>query len=211
MSNNLNILLVGAGNMGKEYSKVLKAQGIHHTVVCRKEESALKFMDETGIMPLYGGIQSALHNIEDRIDAAIVAVDVDQLSNTTIALLNHGIKRILVEKPAGLNRSEIEQVCALATSNHADVFVAYNRRFYASTEKATEIIDMDGGVTSFNFEFTEWSHVIEQTKHSLAVKAEWLLCNSSHVIDLAFFLGGYPLEMSSFNAGKLPWHDRASK
>ena len=38
--------------------------------------------------------------------------------------------------------------------------MAYNRRFYASTMKAREIIQSEGGVRNFHFEMTEWAHVI---------------------------------------------------
>ena len=71
-------------------------------------------------------------------------------------------KNILVEKPAGLNKQKIMEVSELAKEKDAQVYVAYNRRYYASVLKAQEIIAEDGGVTSFNFEFTEWAHVIEK-------------------------------------------------
>ncbi len=40
----------------------------------------------------------------------------------------------------------------------------------------------------------------------------WVLANSSHVIDTAFFLGGQPAQISCYTAGKdaLPWHPSAS-
>ncbi|MDE2290750.1 MAG: hypothetical protein KGL53_01600, partial [Elusimicrobia bacterium] len=41
------------------------------------------------------------------------------------------------------------------------------------------------------------------------VKANWLFLNSSHVIDLAFHLGGSPSLLSSFTAGRTPWHHSA--
>ena len=88
--------------------------------------------------------------------------------------------------------------------------MGYNRRFYASTLKAKEIIKKDGGVKSFNFDFTEWSHLIENMDKPPAVKREWLLANSSHVIDLAFFLGGQPKKINSHVASGLTWHPRAS-
>ena len=211
MSNNLNVLLVGAGYMGKEYGKVLNALNVSYSVVCRSDSSASEFNEELGVMPISGGIEKALNHIDEKPDVAIVAVNVEFLSSTVISLLNYGINKILVEKPAGLNKSEILEVYETSKSKGAIVYVAYNRRFYASTEKALEIISMDGGVSSFNFEFTEWGFQIEKTSHPSEVKEQWLLANSTHVIDLAFFLGGNPKEMCSFISGKLDWHSRASK
>lgn len=211
MSNNLKVLLVGAGYMGKEYGKVLNALNVSYSVVCRSEDSASKFNEELGIMPLSGGVENLLKQMNEMPDAAIVAVNVEFLSSTVISLLNYGIKEILVEKPAGLNKSELLRVFETSSARGAKVHVAYNRRFYSSTEKALEIISDDGGVSSFHFEFTEWAFQIEKTSHPPEVKEEWLLANSTHVIDLAFFLGGYPKEMCSFSSGKLDWHSRASK
>ena len=211
MSNNLNVLLVGAGYMGKEYGKVLNDLKVLYSVICRSEDSALKFNEELGVLPITGGVENALKNMGEKPDAAIVAVNVEFLASTVISLLEYGIKEILVEKPAGLNRIEIEEVYETCKKMNANVYLGYNRRFYSSTEKALKIISEDGGVSSFNFEFTEWGFKIEKTHHAPEVKEEWLLANSTHVIDLAFFLGGFPKEMSSFNAGKLDWHSRASK
>ena len=211
MSDNLNVLLVGAGYMGKEYGKVLKYLDIPFQVVCRTEASAIKYNEEIGVMPLYGGIAKVISELSYTPNSAIVAVNVESLSSTVCCLIEKGVKEVLVEKPAGLNRTEIEKVLNNCRSKEAQVYVAYNRRFYASTEKAMQIINEDGGVSSFNFEFTEWGFKIEKTGHIPAVKEEWLLANSSHVIDLAFFLGGYPKAMCSYHSGSLQWHSRASK
>ena len=43
-------------------------------------------------MPISGGIENALKQINFIPDAAIVAVNVEFLSSTVIALLNYGIK-----------------------------------------------------------------------------------------------------------------------
>lgn len=211
MSDNIKLLLIGTGYMGKEYCKVLKGQSIPHVAVCRSQESAKKFEDGMGIKTFYGGVKNAIAQLEQVPERAIVAVNVDQLASTVIELIRLGIKRILVEKPAGLNGVEIKNVCDCAKEVDANIYVAYNRRFYASTERALEIIAQDGGVTSFNFEFTEWSFQIEETNHIPVIKEEWMLANSSHVIDLAFFLGGVPKEMSSYKGGSLFWHSRASR
>ncbi len=211
MSNNLKTLLVGAGYMGKEYGKILNDLKIPYYVVCRSDASAHAFNEELGVMPISGGIKNAIKHIDDMPKRAIVAVNVEFLSSTVIELLNYGIKEILVEKPGGLNKSELLNVYEISKSLDAKVYIAYNRRFYSSTEKALDIISADGGVSSFNFEFTEWSFQIEKTSHPPKVKEEWLLANSTHVIDLAFFLGGFPKEMCSFTSGRLDWHSRASK
>lgn len=200
------ILLIGAGPMAVDYFKVLKALNYDVTVVGRSEKSALDFESKTGQKAFAGGLSSFLKSPASEFEAAIVAVGVEQLASATAELINHDVRSILVEKPGGMNRKEIEDLAILSSLKKADVFVAYNRRFYSSVLKAEEIIKTDGGVSSFNFEFTEWAHVIEPLQKAPGVKETWLLANSTHVIDLAFYLGGKPAVMNSYTSGQLSWH-----
>lgn len=211
MSDNLkqNILLVGAGPMAIDYLKVLTALQCSTIIVGRSESSAKIFKEKAGVSVITGGLKNFFQHNITKIDAAIVAVGMEQLSITTLQLLNNGVKYILVEKPAGLNKDEIKKLSDVALENDAKVIVAYNRRFYASVIKAKEIIKEDGGVTSFNFEFTEWAHTIEQLEKKEGIKENWLLANSTHVIDLAFYLGGLPQTISCFAEGGLSWHNKS--
>jgi predicted dehydrogenase len=205
-----DILLVGAGPMAVEYAKVLKSLNMDFEVVGRGRESALRFEQETGMPVITGGVEEYMPADGTIPGKAIVAVGEKQLGKATLSLLKKGLKSILVEKPGGYDYNEIAQVSNEASGSGSQVFVAYNRRFYASVTKAMEIIRNDGGVTSFNFEFTEWSHVIKDLKKEEGVKEEWFLHNSTHVIDLAFYLGGKPREISCYSEGGLGWHPAAS-
>ena len=212
MPNNLNklIWLIGPGSMAIDYVKVLKGLNSNFIIVGRSKNSAMDFYENTRIQPYIGGMENFLNENPKKCTHAIVTVGVKELANITIQLLEYGVKNILVEKPAGLNVKEIAQVANVTKQNVAKVYVAYNRRFYASTLKAKDIIQKDGGVTSFNFEFTEWSHEIEKLKKEARVKENWFLANSTHVVDLAFYLGGTPKEISNYTAGGLKWHPTAS-
>lgn len=208
MSDNIKILLVGAGSMAAEYAKVLQSLGIKFNVIGRGSRSADAFATKTGVKVFAGTLAEyvATNGIPT---AAIVAVSQDQLANVTIQLMELGARNILVEKPAGLNASQVRTLNQQAKTYEAKIFVAYNRRFYASVIKAADIIKDDGGVRSFHFEFTEWSHTIEKLEHAPGVLENWFFANSSHVIDTAFFLGGYPSKMSCYAKCGLGWHKSA--
>ena len=90
-----------------------------------------------------------------RAEYGIIAVSCEALAATAIELMGVGIRKILLKKPAGLTIQQIHAVCEHAKKAEAWIFVAYNRRFYASVTKARKLIEGDGGVQSFNFEFTE--------------------------------------------------------
>lgn len=198
--------LIGAGSIAKEYAKVLNALGKEYIVIGRGKKNADLFYDEIGVRPVEGGLEAYLRESPEVPESAIIAVNVQYLAETTIALMKYGVKKILCEKPGFNDPSELDEVVAVAKKTKSQVFYAYNRRFFASVLKAEEIIKEDGGITSMNFEFTEWGHVIENSDNPDEVKRHWMTANSSHVIDLAFFLGGEPKEMSCFTAGELSWH-----
>jgi len=204
------IWLVGAGPMAIEYITVLNALNVPYKVIGRGAASAEECRLKTGAKVRLGGLEKYISECEELPSAAIVSVGVEELSNVAITLIRNGIKRILVEKPGGLNEKEISSVFEEAKKQNAEAYIAYNRRFYSSTRKAQEIINADGGITSFHFEFTEWSHQIVNIQKAPGIKENWLLANSSHVIDLAFFLGGKPKKITGYKAGGLDWHPSGS-
>lgn len=181
-----------------EYSKVLDALEIEHTIIGRGEASAAKFEEaRPGKQVVRGGIDAFLKTQPAMPDSAIVAVGFHELFDVSKALVEYGVKRIFIEKPGADNLDKIKKLNDLANEKGAKCFLAYNRRFYSSLLKAEEIIREDGGVTSFNFEFTEWLHVFQAFYDKIELK-EILFGNSFHVIDTAFFLGGEPVEMNCY-------------
>lgn len=204
------ILLVGAGPMAVQYAKVLQGMEKPFVVVGRSQQSADAFNTQVGVQPLTGGVENFFPSVQP-ITHAIVSVSVEQLEYSSTYLLNKGVKHLLVEKPGAMTLEAIERIQVLAQSLGASIYIAYNRRFLSSVIKARELIEEDGGVTSFNFEITEWSDTIQKIPKAEGVKENWFFANTSHVTDLAFYLGGKPRQMATFTAGDLPWHSRAAR
>lgn len=207
---NNEIWLIGSGPMAVDYAKVLKGQNVPFAVIGRGEKSAEEFTVKTDTPVITGGLDKFLESTPSVARYAIVATGVDTLAATSEALVKYGVKNILCEKPGGLDLKEIEQLNKTAESAGSKVLLAYNRRFYKSVLKAKEIIKEDGGVVSFNFEFTEWSHIISGLIKPQQILQNWFLANSTHVVDLAFYLGGIPTEISCYSTGSLDWHKRSS-
>lgn len=210
--NNKKIILVGAGPMAIEYCKVLKNLDISFDIIGRGNTSAEKFYALTGKMPFIGGIDNFFKEKSEQsnYEKAIIAVNERELGNATRDMMRYGIKEILVEKPGALDFNDLKSLNINAENYKTKVYVGYNRRFYSSVIHAIQIIENDGGVTSFNFEFTEWGHIISEIKKEEGVKENWLLHNSTHVIDLAFFVGGKPREIKCYKNGYLDWHPKGS-
>lgn len=205
-----DLLIVGAGSMAQAHALAARELGCAPLAVTRRQDSAEQFSTVTGFPATGGGLAAWLEN-NNPPAAAVVAISVDHLASSTELLLASGVKRILVEKPGGVNAEELSGLAAAAQLAHAQVFVGYNRRFYGSTALARELLDEDGGPTSCRFDFTEVAEAAQSSHHSDSVKQAWLLANSSHVIDLAFFLAGPPTLLQAFADGSLPWHPLAAR
>ena len=197
--------------MAKAYATVLKDIGTGFQTIGRGAESAAAFEAETGASCRPGGIIAALEAVGSAPHAAIIAIDIPELCATARALMDAGCRRILLEKPGGLDGGEIESLANAAKAAGADIRLAYNRRFYGSILAAREGLMEDGGATSMVFDFTENADAIAALGYPHAVLDNWLLANSTHVIDTAFHLAGEPVEWTARVGGKLDWHPRAAR
>lgn len=201
----MSVLVVGTGLIGIEYTRILKDMGINVQVIGRGQERCDIFKHKTGIDALSGGIEQ-IESLPRIPEYAIVAASEGQLGYVTDYLIRKGVKRILIEKPGATSSHAIRELSALSDQYNAEVYVGYNRRFHSSTLAAQQIIGEDGGVKSFNFEFTEWTHINNHIVKEPGIKEKWFLHNSTHVVDLAFYLGGWPKEIHTVRSGGLEWH-----
>lgn len=200
------LLLVGTGAMSAAYAKVLKALGQPFLAAGRGTERAEAFAREWSIETGHGPLREQLSRFDAVPETAIVAVSATNLAEVAEQLIEAGVRRLLVEKPVALNQADAKKLDIVARNAGAEAYVAYNRRFYASVEAARKIIDADGGVLSVKFDFTEARTRIEALDKDPAELEGWLFGNSTHVIDLAFFLGGHPKTIVAQSRGGLGWH-----
>jgi predicted dehydrogenase len=207
---NSNIWIIGTGLMGIEYAKVLKDLGKSYEAIGRSQKSADNFEKMNCGKVFTGGLDKFLEGKPELPEFCIVAVGVEMLAKSAIELLKYGVSNILLEKPGVGNPNEIKELLLLAEKKKANVLLAYNRRFYASVMAVEKLIEEDGGLLSFHFEFTEWSHTIKDLVKHKDEHNFWFLGNSTHVIDAAFYLGGYPSSISAYFTGSLDWHPNSS-
>lgn len=206
------VFLIGTGQMAIDYFAVLKDQNYDITVIGRGEESAIKFESKTGVKPFVGGLQKYINN--NRLPAnayVIIATGTEALMPSLLLVLQTGAYKVLIEKPAAISIEELIENEEKLKPYSDRVFVAYNRRFYASVIEAQKMIEKDGGLQTMHFEFTEWAHKIEPLTKAAGVKENWFFANSTHVVDLAFYLAGKPTQWQGYSkAGKLKWHSKTN-
>ena len=207
-----DLWLIGCGNNAIEHFKVLMALDISTTVIGRSKTSCDHFYSKTAIKPFSNGLQNNLA-LYGAPKEAIVSVSIDQLFSCTKLLIEKGCKKILIEKPGALEIKELIKLKELKDRYKANLWIAYNRRFYESVRLLKTLTEDDHGIKSLVFEFTEFSSSFQNPNLSDKIKEKTLICNSSHVIDLAFNLIGEPKEnkWSYFHSGYLEKHKSSSR
>ena len=208
---NKNVVLVGPGGIAKDYAKVMKSLNVNGMAVGRNKDKCALFEKETGLKCVAATIEEFVKTTDVTNTYFIVTVNTENLGDVIRKLISGNAKHILIEKPAGINKEDIALTIELLKNKNVAPFVAYNRRFYSSFQKAAELIKEQGGLLSFSFEFTEWAHEAASWKKTPEALEHWLLGNSSHVIDIAFHIGGVPKQMCSYTSGSISWHPAAEQ
>ena len=203
-----NALIVGAGPMAIEYSKVLDHIKVPYSVKGRGKASADIFEKATGKKVALSWDEVGLFSA---FTHCIVAVSEESLLDATLELVGLGAKKILVEKPGGPSIEEIEKHVDELTNGQSEVYIAYNRRYYKIVEKLMKYIAEDGGITSLHFDFSERSRIIEGLVKAPGVKDNWLIHNSTHVIDLAQYIADGLRVMEARSSGSLAWHSAGDR
>jgi predicted dehydrogenase len=204
------VFLIGTGQMALDYFAVLKDQNFTATVIGRGEESAIKFESKTGVKPFTGGFDEYINKNGLPENAyVIIATGTEILMPALLLAVKAGAHKILIEKPAAISIQELIENEEKLKSYSENIFVAYNRRFYASVIEVKKMIEEDGGLQTIHFEFTEWAHIIGPLAKAPGVKENWFFANSTHVVDLAFYLAGKPTQWQAYSkAGTLEWHSK---
>ena len=198
-------LIIGTGQMAVEYAKVLTHLNANFLVTGRGDESAIKFTELTGKKVEKLKVNEIIH-LNSGIDKAIVCVDITQSIHVASDLIKAGVKSILLEKPGALSVHDLNNLRILSNLKGAKVLIAYNRRFYESVQNLIKIANQDGGILEIKFDFSERIHDVEKLVSPEVVKNNWVTTNSSHIIDLAFFLIGQPKILNTNSSGRTTWH-----
>ncbi|MBC8548948.1 MAG: Gfo/Idh/MocA family oxidoreductase [Candidatus Brocadiales bacterium] len=181
-TNKCTVAIVGAGYMAREHISAfqdivdVEIVGINSRTRLRADTLASEF----DIPYVYNSIP----DLYEQTRADLVVVTVPELSANAVsrACFEHPWT-VLLEKPAGYNLQDAEDIMSVAEAKNARAFVALNRRHYSSTQVVLDdIASVDG---------PRWIHVQDQEDQKGALKFGqpqtivdfWMYANSIHVID----------------------------
>lgn len=187
----MKVAIVGAGLIGKKRARSLP-KGTELKIICDTNLSlAKKFASEFNC-----NATSKLSDIigDPEIKAVFIATPNGYLADIAVNVINSG-KHVLIEKPGGRNKQEIEKIYSAWKKNKVIVLFGYNHRFHPAIAKAKKIIHSKkfGSVLFLRAKYGHGGR--------LGYEKEWrfdknlsgggeLVDQGSHLIDLTnFFVG----------------------
>lgn len=197
--------------MAIEYIKVLNALNFRILVVSRSQKNfdiiEKQFKNTTCICSKELQIKEKINTF----DFAINCVSIKSLFKVTCKLIQLGFKKILIEKPGVLRISELDSLITLSEKQGLILKIALNRRHYSSAIYIKNKIN-NLNISSVHLDFTEWIKGIDYSNYDTLSLKKWLYSNSIHVIDMFFYLFGFPEKFEFYQSGKgnLSWHPSAS-
>lgn len=190
--------IIGAGLIGGKRADALKALGesvaaVADVNLARAEELAKKYNAAS-----HSDWKKITRN--EKIDAVVVATTHDWLSSISVDALRHG-KHVLVEKPAGRNQKEVNEIIKAEKKSGKKVCVGFNHRFHPAILSTKRICD-SGKYGKLLYMRARYGH-----GGRLGYEKEWrfkpeisgggqLIDQGSHLIDLSRFFSGDELSLS---------------
>lgn len=203
--------VVGYGNMGREFVKALQALGVGQICVSSlSEESLLPLKDFENVTVVGGGYQR-LKRKPGRDELAIIATPTAHLIPAAHHLRELGYRQFLIEKPISLWSTALKEFCKIFTHAQITVTSGYNRAAYPSLLELKHLAGQEGGITSCNYNFTEFTNRIDPKNYTPAESLRWGIANSLHVMSMAHALIGMPKLWKGHHADSaVSWHPAGS-
>ena len=192
--------ILGTGAMAKMFAEALRGceDAENYAVASRSEEKAVEFAGKYGFKKGVGSYE--LLAADPEVDIIYIATPMSSHYDDTMMCLRRG-KRVLCEKSAALNSSQLDDMITLAEEKKLFFMEAMWTRLRPSYRKAKEWADSEriGKVISVKADFC---NVVPYDENSRLFRPD---CGGGALLDLgvypitlaADFLGNYPCDLKS--------------
>ncbi len=182
MINTCSVAIVGAGYMASEHAKAFAAQpdvrlvGIFSRSPARAAALAANYPGMT--------VAGSVAELYERTRADLLVVAVSELSMSEVSRECFGFPwTVLLEKPAGYDAADAAAILANAADLSRRVFVALNRRSYASTRVVRERLNRISGARFIKVQDQEDILEARRQGRPELIVANWMFANAIHLID----------------------------
>lgn len=176
------VAIIGAGYMAREHIRAFQAiegvtlAGLFSRTSSRAESLAAEFKIDK--------VCSSVDELYAQTKADLVVVTVPELAANTVSRACFKYPwTVLMEKPAGYNMADAEDIASAAKASKSKVYVALNRRFYSSTQKVLQEIKSVEGPRFIYLQDQEDQRRALDAGQPKTVVDNWMYANSVHVID----------------------------
>lgn len=178
----LKVGFIGAGSRAQKahYPNVSRLEGVHIAAVAELDETRMQTVAEKYRIPrTFNDYKRMLDEV--KLDVVYVIMGETFVTRPAVDCMNAG-KHVFIEKPAGANSDETQQLLEAAMANNVFCMVGYQRRYADVTRKAMQLVNARGPATLAVGEF----HKL--LRHPGATSTLWNdIC---HVVDLVRFMVG---------------------
>ena len=182
--NEFRVAIIGAGNMGKEHARAFSMlEGVHVAGLASRTRARADAMAAELAVPL---VADSVAELYDRTRADLAVVAVPELSVSAVAKAAFACPwAVLIEKPAGYDLEDAEDIARAAAGRQQPVMVGFNRRFYSSTRAIRDDLDTRPEETRFVHVQDQQSYAeARRYNHPEQVVERFMYANSIHLIDL---------------------------
>ena len=194
--------VIGAGNFARSILlpelKKMPAVSLH-TIATKRGASADHTQETFGFGQAVTDEALVLDNPE--INAVLIATRHDSHAELTARALQAG-KSVLVEKPLGLSRGEIEKVSQARASSDGFFQIGFNRRFAPLAQQAREELDNSDGQKFMVLRINAGNIPSESWLHNAQEGGGRILGEVCHFVDLARYFAGSPIQSVQADAAR---------
>ena len=184
---------IGAGLRAQSahYPNVSRLEGLGIEGVAELDESRAKEVMEKYQIPRYFTEYPQMLESMD-LDVVYVIMGAKEMTSIAIDCMNAG-KHVFIEKPAGANLAETQQLLDAAEANNVYCMVGYQRRYAAVVREAMRRVKNHGGATLATAVF----HKYMPDGPVWGLSTLWT--DVCHVVDLVrYMVGSEPVEVQAF-------------
>ena len=186
----INILFIGAGNIAKKHLEVLSSLvNLNNSwIYSRTDKKSKKLAKQYSLKLITENYYNFIIKNKNKIDGIFLLSSLDQIYSLSKILLKFKIP-LFIEKPPGLNISQLKELNKLSINYRTSNLVGYNRRYYSVIQKLKKKIKAEK-VISAHVESHERYWLIKKIVKNKKTLNNWTYANSSHVITLLNYLLG---------------------
>lgn len=185
----IGVAVSGAGSMAREHIRAfaslpeVSVTGVFSRTQARAEALAREFS-----IP---HVATSVDDLWQKTQADLVVITVPELSANAVAKAAFAHPwAVLMEKPAGYDLADAEDIAAAAAGRSAPVMVGFNRRFYSSTLAIGADLEARPGQRRFIHVQDQQSYEeARRYNHPEPVVEKFMYANSIHLIDMIMAFG----------------------